>query len=645
MTRRPGLLELMKEKVVVLDGAMGTMIQRAAPADEDFRGLEGCNEILVESRPDLILDIHAAYFDAGCDVVETNTFGANGVVLAEYGIPERTEELNRVAAALARRAASDFSTADRPRYVLGSIGPGTRLPSLGHIDFLDLKAAFEPQVRGLLAGGADAVCIETCQDLLQVKAALLAARDAFQAVGRGVPIIVSVTIESTGTMLVGADVQAAVAALWPMAPDVLGMNCATGPGEMQRHAEHLSRWGPPQIMAMPNAGLPENVGGELVYRMGPEELADWIEGFVRDLGFGVVGGCCGTTPDHLRAVAARVGSLPAPRRAVARRAEAASLYQAVSLTQEPAPLMVGERANANGSREFRDRLLADDLPGMVAVGREQEQGGAHLLDVSVAYVGRDEDADMARLIPELARDVRLPLVIDSTDHRVIEGALRRHGGRCVINSINLEDGRERLDLVAGLAKRYGAAVVALVIDEDGMATDTARKLHVAERIFEICTRDHGLLPQDLIFDMLTFTVASGDEASRRAAVDTLDAIAEWKSRHPETLTILGVSNVSFGLRPTSRRVLNSVFMHMAVERGLDQAIVNARGILPLYRIDDALLEGARRLLLDDRSAGDPLEAFMALFQDGRGRLARDDEDEAERSPTERVHRMVVDGDR
>ena len=645
MARRPGLLELAQEKVLVLDGAMGTMIQRAAPADDDFRGLEGCNEILVETRPDLIIDIHAAYFDAGCDVVETNTFGANGVVLAEYGIADRTEELNRIAAALAREAAADFSTPDRPRYVLGSIGPGTRLPSLGHIEFLDLKAAFEPQVRGLLAGGADAVCIETCQDLLQVKAALLAARDAFQATGRSVPIIVSVTIESTGTMLVGADVQAAVASLWPMAPDVLGMNCATGPGEMQRHAEHLSRFGPARIMAMPNAGLPENVGGELVYRMGPEELADWIEGFVRDLGFGVVGGCCGTTPDHLRAVAERVGSLPAPRREGTRRAEAASLYQAVTLTQEPAPLMVGERTNANGSREFRERLLADDLPGMVAVGREQEQGGAHLLDVCVAYVGRDERADMNRLIPELARDVRLPLVIDSTDHRVIEGALQRHGGRCVINSINLEDGRERLDQVAALAKRYGAALVALVIDEDGMATDRARKLAVAERIFEICTEEHGLLPQDLIFDMLTFTVASGDEASRRAAVDTLDAIAEWKTRHPDTLTILGVSNVSFGLRPASRRVLNSVFLHMAVERGLDQAIVNARGILPLYRLDEGLLDGARRLLLDDRTEGDPLEAYMALFQDGAGRLARDDEEQEALSPPERVHRMVVDGDR
>ena len=643
MAERPGLLELAAEKVIVLDGAMGTMIQRAALAPEDFRGLEGCNELLVESRPDIISGIHAAYFEAGCDVVETDTFSANRVVLAEYGIQARTEELNRVAANLARGIAADFTTPDRPRYVLGSIGPGTRLPSLGHIGFQELKAAFEPQVRGLVSGGVDAICIETCQDLLQVKAALLAARDAFRALGRCVPVVVSVTIESSGTMLVGADVQAAVAALWPMAPDVLGMNCATGPAMMQRHAEHLSRYGPPLLMAMPNAGLPEIVDGEVVYSMGPAAFADWIEGFVRDLGFGVVGGCCGTTPDHLRELVERVGSLPAPRRAATRRAEAASIYQAMAMVQDPAPLLVGERTNANGSREFRERLLADDVAGMVAVGREQERGGAHLLDVSVAYVGRDELADMEALVPELARTVRLPLMIDSTDPDVIEAALQRHGGRCVINSINLEDGRERFDRVADLAKRYGAAVVALAIDEDGMAQSLERKLAVAERTLGICTGDHGLLPQDLIFDMLTFTVASGEAASRGAAVDTLDAIRDWKARHPDTLTILGVSNVSFGLRPAPRRVLNSVFLHMAVSRGLDHAIVNARGILPLYRIDEELREAARRLLLDDHGGGDPLERYMDLFQDGIV-VAGDDEEAEELPPEVRVHRLVVDGE-
>ena len=644
MSERPGLLELAAEKVIVLDGAMGTMIQRAAPAPEDFRGLEGCNEILVESRPDIISGIHAAYFDAGCDVVETDTFSANGVVLAEYGIQARTEELNRVAADLARGVAADFSTLDRPRYVMGSVGPGTRLPSLGHIGFQELKAAFEPQVRGLISGGVDAICIETCQDLLQVKATLIAARDAFRRLGRAVPIVVSVTIESTGTMLVGADVQAAVASLWPMAPDVLGMNCATGPAEMRRHAEHLSRYGPSLLMAMPNAGLPEIVDGEVVYSMGPTAFVDWIEGFVRELGFGVVGGCCGTTPDHLRELVERVWSLPAPRRAATRPAEAASIYQAMAMVQDPAPLLVGERTNANGSKEFRERLLADDVAGMVAVGREQERGGSHLLDVSVAYVGRDELADMEALVPELARTVRLPLMIDSTDPDVIEAALQRHGGRCVINSINLEDGRERFDRVAALAKRYGAAVVALAIDEDGMAQSLERKLAVAERILGICTEEHGLLPQDLIFDMLTFTVASGDVASRRAAVDTLDAIRDWKARHPDTLTILGVSNVSFGLRPAPRRVLNSVFLHMAVSRGLDQAIVNARGILPLYRIDEELREAARRLLLDDHVGGDPLERYMDLFQDGR-MVARDDEEAEDLPPEVRVHRLIVDGDR
>ncbi|MBM4372928.1 MAG: dihydropteroate synthase, partial [Deltaproteobacteria bacterium] len=466
----------------------------------------------------------------------------------------------------------------------------------------------------------------------------------FRAAGREVPLFVSVTVEASGTMLVGADVQAAIAALWPMRPDVLGLNCATGPGEMRRHAEHLSRFGPPRLLAMPNAGLPRREGGAVVYPLGPVEFARWVEGFVRELGFGIVGGCCGTTPDHLREVVSRVGDLPAPTRRVLPRSEVASLYQAVSLSQDPPPLLVGERCNANGSREFRDRLLAGDVDGMVAVAREQERGGAHLLDLSVAYVGRNERADMEALVPELARTLRLPLMIDSTDPAVLEAALQRHGGRCVINSINLEDGRPRLDAVAALAARYGAAVVALAIDEEGMALTLERKLAVAERILRICSGDHGLEPRDLIFDLLTFTVASGDEGSRRAAVETLEALRAWKDRHPDTRTILGVSNVSFGLKPAARRVLNSVFLDLAVARGLDQAIVNPRGILPLYRIDPPLREAARRLLLDDRTGGDPLAAYLALFRDAAG-IPEDEPPPTETlSPEERVRRLVVDGE-
>jgi len=642
MNQRPNILDLAGEQVVVLDGAMGTTLQQADISPDDFNDLEGCNEILAETRPDAIRAVHEGFFAAGCDVAETNTFGANGVVLAEYGIPERTQELNRLAATLAREVANDFEEPGRPRYVLGSIGPGTRLPSLGHITFDELSAAFLPQIIGLMEGGADALCIETCQDLLQTKAVIDASRRAFGKLGRNLPVFVSVTIESTGTMLVGSDMQTAITTLWSMGIDVLGLNCATGPSEMKRHVEHLDRFGPAHIMAMPNAGLPENVDGEIVYTLTPDEFADWVEGFVRENHVGIVGGCCGTTTAHLSALAKRVQGLPAPGRLVPTAPrEVASLFQSVALVQEPPPLIVGERTNANGSKVFRQQLLADDLDGMLAVAREQEKGGAHLLDVSVAYVGRDEMADMDTFLPPLVRTNRLPITVDSTDPAVIETALKHAGGRCVINSINLEDGYDRFDQIASLAKRFGAALIALVIDETEMAMTTSRKLAVAERILERCTKLHGLVESDLIFDMLTFTVASGDPSTRRSAVETLDAIEEFKGRHPDVFTILGVSNVSFGLKPAARKVLNSVFLHMAVERGLDQAIVNARGILPLYRIEDARREAAKRLLLDDRSEGEPLAAYMALFdtsQKGPLKAKR-----VARSPREEIHLAVVDG--
>jgi len=643
---RIDLLRLAGEKVIVLDGAMGTSLQRYKLNIDDFRGLEGCNDILVETRPDVVKEIHAGYLDAGCDVIETNTFGTNGIVLAEYGMAERTLELNRTGAAVAREVAEDFSSPDRPRYVLGSVGPGTKLPSLGQVSFDELRAAFVPQFRGLMQGGADAVCIETCQDLLQTRAAIFAAREAFSAEGRRVPVFVSVTIESNGTMLVGSDIQTAIASLWPMGIDVLGVNCATGPAEMKRHIARLSRFGPQRLMAMPNAGLPENVDGNIVYTLTPERFADWLEGFVREDGVGIVGGCCGTTAAHLAELVSRVGSLPAPVRDVSRPAELASLYQAVPMRQVPPPLMIGERTNATGSKQFRSMLLDDDLAGMLAVAREQERGGAHTLDVSVAYAGRSEADDMTRFLSDLVRTARLPITIDSTNQGVIERALKLCGGRSSINSINLEEGLEKLDAVASLARDFGAAVIALAIDETGMAMTAEHKLEVAERIFARCTEEHGLGPQDLVFDMLTFTVASGDSSTRTAAVETLKAVEEFKKRHPDVLTVLGVSNVSFGLRPAARRVLNSVFLSLAVERGLDQAIVNARGIIPLYRIADQLREAATRLLLNDRSGGDPLTAYMELF-DKEGPAGKGGSKAAARGPDllpeQAVRRMVVDG--
>ena len=634
------LLELAKEKVIVLDGGMGTGIQQYNPTVDDFGGLEGCSEILLETRPQWIREIHAGFFEAGCDVAETNSFGANGVVLAEYGIADRTEELSRTAAKLAREVAADFT--DKPRYVLGSIGPGTRLPSLGHITYDALYEAFLPQAVGLLDGGVDALCIETCQDLLQVKTVIHAARAAMRKLSCQVPLFVSVTIESTGTMLVGSDIQAAIASLVPMGIDVLGLNCATGPSEMKRHVRHLSQYGPRHIMAMPNAGIPENVAGEVVYRLTPDRFADWLAGFVREDGVGIVGGCCGTTPAHLAALVREVAKLPAPQRQPAPAREAASLFQAVPMRQEPPPLLVGERTNANGSKEFRCYLEEDDLEGMLAVAREQEKGGAHLLDVCVAFVGRNEQQDMERFVPLLARNIRLPLVIDSTDPKVLEAALKRHGGRCIINSINLEDGAGRLDVVASLARKFGAGVIALAIDEQGMAMTTSRKLDVANRMFDLCVNRHGLSPADLVFDMLTFTVASGDAATRNAAVETLDAIEQFKQQQPEVHTILGVSNISFGLKPASRRVLNSVFLHLAVQRGLDQAIVNARGIIPIYRIEDGLAAAATRLLLNEKSGGDPLAAYMNLFA-GAKQEKRCGSEQRDLPPEERLKEMVVDG--
>jgi 5-methyltetrahydrofolate--homocysteine methyltransferase len=638
-------MELAEEKVVVLDGAMGSSLIALDLGPDDYHGHCGCHEILIETRPDVVRQVHASYLEAGCDVIETNTFGANAVTLAEYGLAGRTEALNRAAAALAREVADGYSGPGRPRYVLGSVGPGSRLPSLGNITFDELREAYVPQVRGLLAGGAEALCIETCQDLLQTKAALLAAWDAMAQVGKKLPLFASVTVEATGTMLVGSDVSTAAASLWPMGVDVIGLNCATGPSEMKRHVEQLSACGPRFIMAMPNAGLPRNEGGRMVYPMTPVAFSEWVERFVKEDGVGIVGGCCGTTAAHIAELVRRVGSLPAPKREVRFRAEVSSLFQAVSMKQIPAPLLVGERTNANGSKEFRSCLLKDDLDGMLSVAKEQEKGGAHSLDVSVAYAGRNEKEDMTRFLARLVRTNRLPVVIDSTAPEVIEAALKTCGGRCTINSINLEEGEGRFDRVSSLARRYGAAVIALAIDEQGMAMSCERKIAVAQRMLKRCVEVHGLAPSDLIFDMLTFTVGSGEASTRGAARETLEAIARFKSAYPEALTILGVSNVSFGLSPPARRVLNSVFLSLAVERGLDQAIVNARGIVPLHRIEEGTRQAAVRLLLDDRREGDPLQAYLKLFESAEGEAAKSPDEGAERlEPGPALRRLVIEGD-
>jgi 5-methyltetrahydrofolate--homocysteine methyltransferase len=609
------VLSLWREKVVIFDGAMGTALQEFELSIDDYAGHEGCPEILCSSRPEVMRRVHAGYLEAGCDIIETNTFGGNRIVLAEYGLADRARELACCAAALAREMADDYSRPGKPRFVAGSMGPGTRLPSLGQVSFRELQAAFEPLAVGLIEGGADLLMIETCQDPLQLKAAIFAARAAMRALGRKLPILASITVETTGAMLVGTELAAAAAIARALDVDVLGLNCATGPREMRRFVKQLAEVGPERLSVLPNAGLPENANGEIRYPMGPEEFARLTAQFVSEYQVGAVGGCCGTTAAHIRELVRAVEQLPPPRRKPRTIPAVTSLYRAVSLRQTPPPLIVGERTNANGSKRFRQHLLAEDLDGQVAVAREQAEGGAHVLDLSVAYVGRDEQRDMARLVPLLATQVDIPLMIDSTNPEVIRTALELHGGRCIVNSINLEDGRQRLDQIATLAKEHGAALIALTIDEQGMARSVEHKLAVAERIYRICTEEHGLRPEDLIVDMLTFTVASGDEDSRRAAVNTLEAIRRFKTRFPRAHTILGVSNVSFGLKQIGRRILNSVFLALAVEAGLDMAIVNARGILPLARIDPDDAAAAKALLLDDRTNDpDPLMAFIRRFQ-------------------------------
>nr|BCX01963.1 MAG: 5-methyltetrahydrofolate--homocysteine methyltransferase [Bacteroidota bacterium] len=642
---------LLAERIVVFDGAMGTQIQARALGPEDFWGKEGCNELLVLSRPEVIAEIHAAYLHAGAMVIETNTFGANRVVLSEYGEEERTYEINRAAAALARRVAGDFHRLDEPRFVAGSIGPGTRLPTLGQIDFRTLRASYLEQALGLLDGGVDLFMIETCQDPLQIKAALDAVQEAMRQRGRRIPVIVSLTIEPTGSMLVGTDVQTALAILSRYELTALGLNCATGPEQMDAHLRLLAAQSPFALSCLPNAGLPENVGGRAVYRLSPEELARWMRTFVLDLGVQIVGGCCGTTPEHIRLLRQSVEGL-APR---ARNPEyipsVTSLYQSLPTRLEPAPLLVGERLNANGSRQFRELLLAQDWEGMVQMAREQVREGAHLLDVCVAYVGRDERRDMTELVRRLVLEVEAPLMIDSTDPVVIEAALELIGGKAIVNSINFEDGEDRARRVLELCRRFGAAVVGLTIDERGMARSVEHKLQVAERLYRLAVEAYGLRPEELFIDPLTFTLGSGDEAFRRAALDTLQAIRQIKARWPRVRTILGISNVSFGLNPSARQALNSVFLHMAVEAGLDAAIVHASRIQPLHQIPEEIRELCRRLLEDDRRydetgklISDPLEELIAATNIQQEGPKREDRTET-LSVEERLRHRILDGER
>lgn len=645
------LLEALRSRVLVADGAMGTALQAHDLSLDDFAGLEGCNEILNVTRPDVVRSVHRGYLEAGADAVETNTFGANFANFAEYDITERIFELAEAGARLARETADEFATPDRPRFVLGSAGPGTKLPTLGHAPFTTLRDAYREEVRGLLAGGVDAVIVETTQDILQTKATIIGAKRAMAAEGRQVPILASITVETTGTMLLGTEVGAALAALEPLGVDVIGLNCATGPAEMSEHLRQLAKHARVPLSVMPNAGLPELGPNGAVYPLGPEALVEALTGFVREFGVGLVGGCCGTTDEHIRQLAAAVADTAPVARRPRPEPGVSSLYQAVPFKQDASVLMIGERTNANGSKAFRTAMLEGRWDDCVEIAREQTRDGAHLLDLCVDYVGRDGTADMAELAGRLATASTLPIMLDSTEVAVLKAGLQRLGGRCAVNSVNYEDGDgpdSRFTQVMELVSEYGAAVVALTIDEEGQARTAQKKADIATRLIEDITGNWGLRTSDVIIDALTFTIATGQEESRRDGIETIEAIREIKRRHPEVQTTLGLSNISFGLNPAARQVLNSVFLHECVQAGLDTAIVHASKILPMARIPDDQRAIALDLVYDRRREGyDPLQELMAVFEgvSAASSKASRAEELAALPLFERLERRIVDGER
>lgn len=632
----------LQKGIILFDGAMGTQIHALNPSESEWDGHNGCPEILNLTIPAEIQHIHEKYLDAGADVILTNTLGGNSLVLSEFNLENRVIEINRQAARIARKAAERFSTPEKPRYVAGDIGPGTKIASLGQTDFDSLYESYLLQVKGLLEGGVDLFIIETCQDPLQIKAALAAVDDALSDARQKLPRIVSITIETSGTMLIGTDVSAALAILAPLNIDVLGMNCATGPERMRPYIKQICQAFPGPVIVQPNAGMPEMINDETVYPLTIQEYVDVLSGFIEKYGVQIVGGCCGTTPDFIRALAEKIPTLTMAPREPFMKPAVASLFSAQELRQDPPPFFVGERTNTNGSRKFRECLLNDDWDGVVNIAKQQEQTGAHGLDLCVAYTGRSEAFDMHEAVTRIIRQVNLPIFIDSTDPAVIENALKLIGGRAVINSINLEDGEERVRQVCHLARRFGAALIALTIDESGMAQDVDKKVLVAKRIFAIAVNQIGLRPQDLIFDTLTFTLGSGDESLKDAGANTIAGIKAIKTELPGVFTILGISNISFGLHPGSREILNSVFLDEAVKAGLDLAIVNVQKILPLYKIDQADITVCRNLIYNRGT--DPLLTFIRHFDKQSG--TKKTEPATKNVPlSEKIQQQIIQGNR
>jgi 5-methyltetrahydrofolate--homocysteine methyltransferase len=641
------ILDILKEKIIVLDGATGTNIQTQNLTADDFGGeqFNGCNEYLVLTKPSAIRKVHEDFLGVGCDVIETDSFGSTSIVLSEYGIADLAYRLNFEAAKIAKQVAQEFSTSAHPRFVAGSMGPTTKLPSLGHIGFKEMEAAYYTQAKGLVEGGADMLIVETCQDILQTKVALAGIFSYFADARVKVPIIASVTIEAIGTMLLGTEISAALTSLEPYDVSIIGMNCATGPKEMSENIRYLSANSPKPVFVMPNAGIPENVGGQAHYKLTPDEFVRSMSHFVKDLGVNVVGGCCGTTKEHIKKLVDAVGYLSPVERKWEFTPGGSSIYQVSPFKIKPAPIMVGERTNANGSKLFREMLAREEWEGMVAMGKEQTKEGAHFLDVCAAYVGRNESLDMREIISRFNTQITLPLVIDSTEAPVIEEALQRIGGRAVVNSINLEDGEERMRQILPLCRKYGAAVIALTIDEQGMAKTAEAKFKIAARIHNLAVNKFGMRESDLIFDTLTFTLGSGDEEFRRAGIETIEAIRLIKKEFANVHTLLGVSNISFGLSPHIRHALNSVFLHYAVEQGLDMAIVHASKIMPLFKIPEEERELCRKLIFNERTPEfDPLQALLAYAASKKG------ETKAVRKVKtgtieDRLKNRIIDGDK
>ncbi|PTR27567.1 methionine synthase (B12-dependent) [Rhodococcus sp. OK519] len=647
------LLDALKQRVVIGDGAMGTMLQAADLTLDDFLGLEGCNEILNETRPDVLRDIHRAYFEAGADAVETNTFGCNLPNLADYDIAHRIRDLSERGTRIAREVADEMGPGrdGMSRFVLGSMGPGTKLPTLGHAPFAVLRDAYAESALGMIEGGADAILVETCQDLLQVKAAIIGSQHAMEKLGKRLPIITHVTVETTGTMLLGSEIGAALTALEPLGIDMIGLNCATGPDEMSEHLRHLSRHSKLPVSVMPNAGLPQLGPNGAEYPLSAEDLAIALSGFVSEYGLAFVGGCCGTTPEHISRVAEAVRNVERAQRAPQPEDGTSSLYQSVPFDQDASILMIGERTNSNGSKAFREAMIAEDYQKCIDIAKDQTRDGAHMLDLNVDYVGRDGAADMAALASRFATASTLPIMLDSTEPEVLRAGLEHLGGRSAVNSVNYEDGdgpTSRYQRIMELVKEHGAAVVALTIDEEGQARTADHKVRIAERLIEDITTRWGLSQSDIIIDALTFPISTGQEEVRRDGIETIEAIREIKRRYPDVHFTLGISNISFGLNPAARQVLNSVFLHECTAAGLDTAIVHASKILPMARIPDEQRETALDLVYDRRREGyDPLQKLMELFEGVSAASARASraEELAALPLFERLARRIVDGER